>query len=130
MAILNQCRACLAPDPYLFLPMGDHPPANMFIRPTELDDVQPAFPLNTQVCLTCGLIQVADQIPTDFFRHYLYIPSAATSMHGHFRGLAEVLTAKAGGGLIVDIGCNDGLLKKQQKKRKTKRQPTRSENKQ
>lgn len=110
MAILNQCRACLAPDPYLFLPMGDHPPANMFIRPTELDDVQPAFPLNTQVCLTCGLIQVADQIPTDFFRHYLYIPSAATSMHGHFRGLAEVLTAKAGGGLIVDIGCNDGLL--------------------
>lgn len=110
MAILNQCRACLAPDPHLFLPMGDHPPANMFVRPTELNDKQPAFPLNTQVCLTCGLIQVADQIPADFFRHYLYIPSAATSMHRHFRGLAEVLTTKAGGGLIVDIGCNDGLL--------------------
>src|SRR3546814_10164049 len=109
MTTLAQCRACLAPDPYLFLPMGDHPPAQAFIRSGDVAKDQPAFPLNTQVCLECGLIQVADQIPPDYFRHYLYVPSGAATMHTHFRGLAEVVTEKAHGGLVIDIGCNDGL---------------------
>ncbi|UVO51695.1 class I SAM-dependent methyltransferase [Sphingomonas sp. SUN019] len=107
---LHECRACLAPKPYLFLPMGDHPPANMFVRAAELAEVQPSFALNTQACLHCGLIQVADQIPADFFRHYLYVPSGADTMHTHFGAFAEVLTKEAEGGLIVDIGANDGLL--------------------
>lgn len=95
----------------LFLPMGDHPPANMFVRPEDRALPQPSFPLNTQACLECGMIQVADQIPEDFFAHYLYVPSSANTMHAHFEGLAGVLTRLAGGdGLIVDIGCNDGLM--------------------
>lgn len=110
MSKLHQCRACLAPDPYLFLPMGDHPPANMFVRADELAEEQPAFPLNTQVCFECGLIQVADQIPPGFFEHYLYVPSGAAAMHEHFADLARVVTNKADGGLIGDIGCNDGLM--------------------
>ncbi|MET0309800.1 MAG: methyltransferase domain-containing protein [Sphingomonas sp.] len=102
----------MAPLPYLFLAMGDHPPANMFVRPAEVDEVQPSFSLNTQACLHCGLIQIADQIPADFFRHYLYVPSGATTMHRHFGELAEALKQRAGDGLIIDIGCNDGLLLK------------------
>lgn len=112
MERLEHCRACLAPRPYLFLAMGDHPPANMFVRPTELDEEQPSFSLNTQACLHCGLIQIADQIPADFFRHYLYVPSGATTMHTHFEELAETLKRRASDGLIIDIGCNDGLLLK------------------
>ena len=68
---MAECRACFAPDPYTFLPLGDHPPANMFIRKEEVAELQPTFSLDTQVCLTCGLIQVEDQIPADFFRHHL-----------------------------------------------------------
>ncbi|MFN0023030.1 MAG: methyltransferase domain-containing protein [Parvularculaceae bacterium] len=108
---LHQCRTCLAPDPFLYLPLGDHAPAQMLIRPEDLDKEQPAFGLNTQVCLSCGLVQVADQIPADFFRHYLYVPSGAATMHTHFEGLAKRLFDIAGPGrLIVDIGCNDGLM--------------------
>lgn len=110
MAHLAHCRACLSPAPYMFLAMGDHPPANMFVRAENLGDIQPAFALDTQACLECGLIQVADQIPADFFRHYLYVPSGAATMHDHFGALAPRLVAEAAGGLIVDIGCNDGLL--------------------
>ncbi|WP_395327357.1 class I SAM-dependent methyltransferase [Novosphingobium sp. BL-8H] len=109
-SVLHTCRACLAPDPYLFLPLGDHAPGQMLIAPEDLDKPQPAFPLNTQVCLQCGLIEIADQVPGDFFRHYLYVPSGATRMHSHFADLAAVLAERAGGGLIVDIGSNDGLL--------------------
>ena len=107
---LDRCRACASDNLMLFLPMGDHPPANMFVRPEDRDAPQPAFPLNTQACLDCGMIQVADQIPDGFFTHYLYVPSGARTMHGHFEGLAGVLTDIAHGGLIVDVGCNDGLM--------------------
>lgn len=109
-SIMQNCRACGSDRMFLFLPMGDHPPANMFVRPEDADKPQPAFPLNTQACLDCGMIQVADQIPDGFFRHYLYIPSGAATMHGHFEGLARVLTDRADDGMIVDIGCNDGLM--------------------
>lgn len=65
-SIMDECRACGSDRMFLFLPMGDHPPANMFVRPEDADQPQPAFPLNTQACLDCGMIQVADQIPTGF----------------------------------------------------------------
>lgn len=107
---LMNCRCCGSDNLMLFLPMGNHPPANMFVRPADRDLPQPAFPLNAQSCLDCGLIQVADQIPAGFFEDYLYVPSGAITMHTHFAGLARVLEEKAQGGLIVDIGCNDGLM--------------------
>ncbi len=107
---LNECRACRAPDPYLFLAMGNHPPANMFVRPEQLGQALPAFPLNAQVCLECGLIQVADQVPADFFRHYLYLPSTSQTMQSHFAEFGTLLVREARRGLIVDIGSNDGLL--------------------
>ncbi len=110
MSTLNECRACQSKNLYLFLPMNEHPPANMFVRAEEVEDEQPAFPLNTQVCLDCGMIQVADQVPEGFFEHYLYVPSGASAMHDHFAELADVVTKTAAGSLIADIGCNDGLM--------------------
>lgn len=108
---MTACRACLAADPHLFLAYGDHAPAQMLIRAEDISKLQPAYPLNAHVCLNCGLIQVADQIPAEFFRHYLYVPSGAATMHSHFREFAGILAREAGStGLIVDIGCNDGLL--------------------
>lgn len=109
-ATLTACRCCRSGDLFCFLPLGLHAPANMFVRPEDAATPQPAFPLDATVCLSCGLIQVADQIPAGFFEHYLYVPSGAATMHTHFAGLADVLARRAGGGLIVDVGCNDGLM--------------------
>lgn len=111
--MLSSCRACQGTQLHLFLPLGDHPLANGFLPADRLDQPEPMFPLDVHACLDCGLIQVADQIPTGFFRHYVYIPSAADAMHGHFAGLADRVYGRfiAGGdGLTVDIGCNDGLF--------------------
>ena len=35
--LLDHCRACGSGNLMLFLPMGDHPPANMFVRPEDRD---------------------------------------------------------------------------------------------
>ena len=107
---LDVCRACGAPHPYRFLQLGAHPPANMFVPPKDARKPQPSMELNVQACLSCGLVQIADQIPRGFYDHYLYVPSGADTMRAHFDQLAQGLVGMSEGGLIVDIGSNDGLL--------------------
>lgn len=99
----------------MFLPLGSHPPANSFLRADQLNAPEPSFELNTYACLNCGLVQIPNNIPPDFFRHYLYVPSASTTMHAHFKGLAQTLKIRfltKPKALLVDIGCNDGLFLK------------------
>jgi len=110
---MTSCRTCKSERLYLFLALGDHPLANGFLREDQLGEPEARFPLDVHVCLDCGLIQVADQVPEGYFRHYVYIPSAAEAMHGHFAELAETLAERflgASDALTVDIGCNDGLF--------------------
>lgn len=112
---MKQCRACKSDKMLMFLPLGVHPPANSFLRAEQLDEPEPSFELNTYACLNCGLVQIPDNIPPGFYRHYLYIPSASTTMHEHFYGLAEILKAqhlRAPKAMVVDVGCNDGLFLK------------------
>jgi SAM-dependent methyltransferase len=110
---MTSCRSCRSRRLYLFLKLGDHPLANGFLREDQLDEPEMRFPLDVYACLDCGLIQVADQVPPDFFRHYVYIPSSAEAMHGHFAALADDVAERFPGSveaLTVDIGCNDGLF--------------------
>ena len=95
------------------LPLGDHPTANGFLRADQLSQPEPKFPLNTHVCLDCGLIQVPDNVPPGFFRNYVYVPTGATTMFTHFAGFAEKMVrqfAPNPSDLIIDIGCNNGLF--------------------
>ena len=95
------------------LPLGDHPPANGFLRASQLAQPEAKFPLNTHVCLDCGLIQVPDNVPANFFRNYVYVPSGATTMFEHFERFAEKMVrdyTASRSDLIIDIGCNNGLF--------------------
>jgi SAM-dependent methyltransferase len=98
---------------FMYLPLGDHPPANAFVRPENLGKPELRYPLDTCACLDCGLIQVPDPLPSDYYVDYVYMPSASTTMPRHFAELAhrfatELVEEK--GQLVVDIGSNDGLL--------------------
>jgi SAM-dependent methyltransferase len=110
---MTSCRTCKSERLYMFLPLGDHPLANGFLREEQLSEPETLFPLDVYACLDCGLIQVADQVPPGYFRHYVYIPSASEAMHGHFEALADHLVERFLPGsddLTIDIGCNDGLF--------------------
>ncbi len=113
MAPMTVCRACTSDNLYTFLPLGDHPPANAFLTEAQLTRPEAVFPLDCQVCLDCAVIEVADQLPADFFQDYVYVPSASDTMLAHFSAFAGQIRdrfARAPGELVVDIGCNDGLL--------------------
>lgn len=112
---LNLCRCCESKRMTLFMPLGSQPPANSFLTKAQISEPEACFDLNTCACLNCGLVQIPNRIPDDFFRHYLYIPSASTTMYRHFSTLAEKLQKRylsSPDSLLVDIGCNDGLLLK------------------
>lgn len=112
---MRLCRTCKRDRLYLFLPLGRHPLANGFLTEEQLSEDEPLFALDAHVCLACGLIQVADNVPPGFFRNYVYVPSVSDAMHSHFAGLADVMTREfvtSPDALTVDIGCNDGLFLK------------------
>lgn len=112
---MTTCRACKSDRLYMFLALGSHPLANGFLMQEQLCLDEPKFPLDIYTCLDCGLIQIKDNVPADFFRHYVYIPSASDVMQQHFAGLASLVADEflsRPNALTVDIGCNDGLFLK------------------
>ncbi|HKS05473.1 MAG TPA: class I SAM-dependent methyltransferase [Gemmatimonadaceae bacterium] len=112
---MKACRACLGKNLYMFLPLGDHPPANAFVtREQAAKGPQAAFPLDVTACLDCGVVEVPDMLPPDFFQDYHYVPSASATMHAHFANFAKLVKERysAPDALVVDIGCNDGLFLK------------------
>ncbi len=117
---MKACRACRSDRLTLFLPLGDHPLANGFLDDGQLARPEAVFPLDTYACLDCGLIQISDNVPADYFRQYVYVPSTSDVMHAHFAAFADAIVTGLlpdPGGLVVDIGCNDGLLLKSLKDR-------------
>ena len=116
MPRMDVCRACKSTNTYMFLPLGDHPPANSFLTPAQAaKGPQPRFPLDVTACLNCGVVIVPDMLPPDFFQDYHYVPSASATMHAHFANFAKLVKERHAGGsgkLVVDIGCNDGLFLK------------------
>lgn len=111
MSQMMECRACRSRRMHLFLPLGPHPAANAFLRPEQLGKPEALFDLDVHACLDCALIQVPNCIPPDFFRDYVYVPSASQTMHEHFADFARKVIPLIGpGGLVVDIGSNDGLF--------------------
>jgi SAM-dependent methyltransferase len=96
-----------------FLDLGVQAIANRYVGAAERGQPEPAFPLHAHACLDCALIQVPDRVPAEFFRHYLYVPSAADGLRRHFAALADRLADEAYvpvPSYLVDIGCNEGVL--------------------
>jgi SAM-dependent methyltransferase len=112
-ADMRVCRGCKSDRLFMFLPLGHHPLANGFLAKEQLGVDEPVFPLDVNVCLNCGLIQVKDNVPPGFFRNYVYIPSSSDVMRSHFAQYADVIASEilaVPADLTVDIGCNDGLF--------------------
>jgi hypothetical protein len=90
----SRCRYCGSSRLVQFLSLGQHPPSNSFLRPEQVLSEQ-RYPLEVYFCETCFLVQLLDVVPAEeIFGDYLYLASAS----------------KALGNIVVDIGCNDGVL--------------------
>jgi 2-polyprenyl-3-methyl-5-hydroxy-6-metoxy-1,4-benzoquinol methylase len=77
-------------------------------------NVYAAGPLNLNLCLICGQLQVSHVPNVDFeYRNYVYRTSLSLNLREHFHAYAAQVLARYGlkpGALAVEIGSNDGTL--------------------
>jgi SAM-dependent methyltransferase len=112
---LTACQICGSrrKEPVVFL--GFIPPVNTMPEIGSVPVEQPAYPLELQRCLDCGLAQIGLEVDADvlFPESYPYLSGTTRILRTNFADLLEectkVLPLKPGS-FVIDIGSNDGTL--------------------
>ena len=110
-----KCRSCNQICDFIFLDLGNHPPANNYLK--NQSDLLNEFkvPLQIFFCENCYLVQTKDFVqPKDLFSNeYAYLSSVSKSWLKHNEKLKNILTKKfkiQKKDSILEIACNDGYL--------------------
>lgn len=115
------CRLCGSSRLSLVLELAPTPPANAFVPAADRDKPQEAFPLDVFFCEDCAHVQLLDVVdPRVLFENYVYVSGTSPVFVRHFAAYADDVIARfapPAGGLILDIGSNDGTLLRQFKNR-------------
>ena len=112
------CRTCNSPKLKLALDLGQLPLANAFLSADRARDPRPdpRYPLRVFYCENCGLIQLLDIVDKEkMFDDYAFLTSASRTALAHFDAFADEMSTRSSlepGGLVIDIGSNDGTLLK------------------
>ena len=99
----------------MVLDLGEQPPANSFIDQSELNSLEPKFPLRLFWCPNCFLVQLLDIEDKEYlFKNYLYMTSASKPIVEHFikyaKDVYEEFLQGKDDPFVVEIGSNDGSL--------------------
>lgn len=108
------CRLCGGTQHERILQLAPSPIADAYIPASRLGCAQPSYPMDLFLCTACGHAQLLDVIdPNVLYRDYIYVTTSSLGLSEHFQGYAawvmEALQPRSGG-LVVDIGSNDGTL--------------------
>lgn len=108
------CRLCGASLRHTFVDLVASPPCQSFLKPEQLDEMEPYYPLHALVCNECFLVQLKEYVtPDSIFREYAYFSSFSTSWVEHAKTYCEMIAPRFNLGpdsLAVEIACNDGYL--------------------
>jgi SAM-dependent methyltransferase len=106
------CRVCGSDQLTLLVDYGQMPLAGGFLTQDELA-YQAAFPLRLARCADCTEMQILDVVPpAEIFTQYSYVSSTTRTLIDHFARMGHEIVAgeRATGRLVVEFGCNDGVL--------------------
>jgi hypothetical protein len=114
----GDCRLCGSHDLDLAVPLAPMPIAtpNFVLPGTDKDalEFRAPVPLDLHLCKSCGLLQVLTVGNRDLqYGHYVYTTSVSLGLTEHFRRYADEVVASLApkaGGLVVELGSNDGTL--------------------
>ncbi|WP_269606552.1 class I SAM-dependent methyltransferase [Prochlorococcus marinus] len=106
------CRQCNSRDLTLAIKIKETPPANSFVKESEIALNQPLYPLNVYFCNECKHLQLVDVInPEYLYKNYLYVSGTSNVFVKHFNDYFQSIKENYfKNGLIIDIGSNDGTL--------------------
>jgi C-methyltransferase C-terminal domain/Putative zinc binding domain/Methyltransferase domain len=110
----SECRSCGATLKHTFVDLGMSPLANSYIKPDQLNRMEPFYPLHVYVCEKCLLVQLKQfAAPHDIFSDYAYFSSFSDSWLAHAKAYVEMVVGRFRldrSSKVVEIASNDGYL--------------------
>jgi 2-polyprenyl-3-methyl-5-hydroxy-6-metoxy-1,4-benzoquinol methylase len=114
MRATGACRFCESPLGTTFVDLGVSPLANSYLRPDQLQRMEPFYPLHAYVCDACLLVQLEEfESPEEIFGDYAYFSSYSDTLLAHAKAYCEAMTERFGIGAsshVVEVASNDGYL--------------------
>lgn len=108
------CRFCGARLEHTFVDLGMSPLANSYVKPSQLNKMEPFYPLHVYICECCFLVQLPECVsPRDIFSDYAYFSSYSDGWLQHCRAYTDMIVTRCGldgESQVVEIGSNDGYL--------------------
>jgi 2-polyprenyl-3-methyl-5-hydroxy-6-metoxy-1,4-benzoquinol methylase len=84
------------------------------VKPEELKQMEPFYPLHSYVCSKCFLVQVEEfASPSEIFTDYAYFSSYSDSWLKHIKKYTEQVLERfdiTGESLVAELASNDGYL--------------------
>ena len=108
------CLFCNEPLRDTVVDLGKSPLCETYLQPSQLNDMEPFYPLRVLVCRSCWLVQVEEYVtPEGIFTDYPYFSSYSDSWLAHAKRYVEDMMARFaldGSSQVVELGSNDGYL--------------------
>lgn len=112
--ISQKCRFCSSELKVVFADLGMSPLANSYLKPEQLNRMEPFYPLRVFVCEECFLVQAQEfEAPENIFSDYAYFSSYSESWLQHARAYTDKVVDRFGLGShsrVLEIASNDGYL--------------------
>jgi len=114
---LTGCRSCGGTDLEPVLDLGTTALADRMLYENQLQEHEPAFPLEVVFCPDCALMQIRETVdPAVLFdEDYPYFSSFSTYLLEHSKKNVEEIIAARGLGpdsFVIELASNDGYLLK------------------
>lgn len=110
-----KCRHCNAELKHIFVDLINCPPSNSMLKPEQLNEPEPYYPLKIFTCEKCFLVQVDEMKKASeiFDSEYTYFSSFSKSWLEHARNYVEMMIKRFGfnrNSQVIEIASNDGYL--------------------
>ncbi len=110
----TKCRFCETPLKHTFADLGMSPLANSYLKPAQLQHMEPFYPLHVYVCKACYLVQLpVFESPEEIFSDYAYFSSYSESWLKHAKTYTDLMIGRFGfnsHSQVIEIASNDGYL--------------------
>ena len=116
-ATAHSCRSCGSANLEPFLDLGTTPLADRLLKPEQLDQPEPRYPLEVAFCHDCALAQILETVPPEvlFCDDYPYYSSFSPALLEHSRDNVKELIRRrslSSESFVLELASNDGYLLK------------------
>ena len=92
MSHITTCRFCGTELEDTFINLGMQPLCQDHVKPEELNQMEPHYPLHAYVCKACFLVQLDEFVaPENIFDDYAYFSSYSDSWLNHARDYTDYI---------------------------------------